>query len=54
MLSPALEPAARDCKAPREAMGFTEELLPEVGDEPDQRTLQLTKVGRRDDIILLY
>lgn len=40
MLSPALEPAARDCKAPREAMGFTEELLPEVGDEPDQRTLQ--------------
>lgn len=34
MLRPAPEPAARDCRAPRDAMGFTEELLLEVGDEP--------------------
>lgn len=35
-MRPAPEPAARDCRAPREAMGFTEELLLEVGDEPAQ------------------
>lgn len=37
MLRPAPEPAARDCKAPSEAMGFTEELLLEVGEEPVQK-----------------
>lgn len=36
MLRPAPEPAARDCRAPRDAMGFTEELLLEVGEEPVQ------------------
>ena len=34
MLRPAPVPAASDCRAPREAMGFTEEVLLEVGDEP--------------------
>lgn len=37
MPAPAL--AARDCRAPREAMGFTEELLEEVGEEPALETL---------------
>lgn len=35
-MRPAPEPAARDCRAPRDAMGFTEELLLEVGEEPVQ------------------
>lgn len=34
MLRPAPAPAARDCRAPREAMGFTDELVLEVGEEP--------------------
>lgn len=34
MLRPAPALAARDCRAPKEAMGFTEELPPEVGEEP--------------------
>ena len=34
MLRPAPAPAARDCSAPREAMGFTEEFVLEVGEEP--------------------
>lgn len=36
MLRPAPEPAARDCKAPRDAMGLTEELQLEEGEEPIQ------------------
>lgn len=36
MLRPAPEPAARDCRAPKEAMGFTDEVLLEVGEEPAQ------------------
>ncbi len=35
-MRPAPEPAARDCRAPREAIGFTDELLLEVGEEPAQ------------------
>lgn len=34
MLRPAPAPAARDCRAPKEAMGFTDELLLELGEEP--------------------
>lgn len=40
MLRPAPAPAARDCSAPREAMGFTEELVLEEGEEPDVKTEQ--------------
>lgn len=39
MLRPAPALAARDCSAPKEAMGFTEELLLEVGEEPAWGTL---------------
>lgn len=35
-LRPAPAPAAKDCRAPKEAIGFTEELLLEVGEEPGQ------------------
>lgn len=34
MLRPAPAPAAKDCSAPKEAMGFIELLLQEVGDDP--------------------
>ncbi len=34
MLRPAPAPAARDWRAPKDAMGFTEELVLEVGEEP--------------------
>ena len=34
MLRPAPAPAARDCRALKEDIGFTEELLLEVGEEP--------------------
>lgn len=46
MLSPAPAPAARDCRAPREAMGFTEELLLEVGEEPAFQTKKKRVVKR--------
>lgn len=34
MLRPAPAPAAKDWRAPKDAMGFTEELVLEVGEEP--------------------
>lgn len=38
MLRPAPALAARDCRAPKEAMGFAEELPLEVGEEPAWET----------------
>lgn len=46
MLRPAPAPAARDCSAPREAMGFTDELVLEVGEEPAAEREQ--RRGRAD------
>lgn len=44
MLRPAPALAARDCRAPKEAMGFAEELLLEVGEEPAWETFTFNDI----------
>lgn len=55
MLRPAPAPAARDWRAPKDAMGFTEELVLEVGEEPAvqrrENKNQLWHISKQTDIL---
>ncbi len=55
MLRPAPAPAARDWRAPKDAMGFTEELVLEVGEEPAvqrrENKNQLLHITKPSDIL---
>lgn len=46
MLRLAPAPAAKDCRAPRDDMGFTEELLLEVGEEPARGECDMVTINK--------